>query len=116
MNPKTRNILSLVLMGIPSLMMIASAIAKLAQAAPVVETLSKLHLGDKVLAIGVLELVCVVIYLIPRTMNIGFFLICSYWGGAIAADLTGGYINPTPVVILILFWVATWFRKPQLFF
>jgi uncharacterized membrane protein len=35
------------------------------------------HFEDKILIIGILELLIVVLYWIPRTMNIGFFLLAS---------------------------------------
>ncbi len=40
--------------------------------------------------LGGIEIACVVLYLIPKTSNISFFLLCSYLGGAIAAAIAQG--------------------------
>jgi len=100
---------------LPSSLMIVSAIAKFSGITLVIESLGKLGLHDKIILLGILEIGCLTIFLIPRTMLIGFFLLCSYWGGAITADLIGGVFNPVPVIMLILFWIALYFKIPSLF-
>jgi hypothetical protein len=67
--------------------------------------------------LGVLELVCVILWLIPRTSTVGFVLMVGLLGGAIATDIT--HTSETampafPVAILLLITVSAYFRNPEL--
>ena len=67
--------------------------------------------------IGILEILCVALYWIPRTINIGFFLLCSYAGGIITAELIAvqGQALPIPgVPLAIMLYVGTMLRKKNL--
>jgi len=99
----------------PSILMIIGGITKLSGNDELANSLAKLGLQDKMELLGILELSCVAIFISPRTMPIGFFLLCSYWGGAIAADLTGGIFNATPLLMLSLFWIAIYLKTPTIF-
>lgn len=49
-------------------------------------------------------------------LKLGFLLICSYLGGAIAVNLVGQLHSPwIPGLILALFWVGIFLKKPNLF-
>ena len=43
--------------------------------------------GDKTLLLGIIELSCLVLYLIPRTAVFGAVVMTAYLGGAIATNL-----------------------------
>ena len=64
--------------------------------------------------IGIIELACLVIYLIPRTALIGAILWTGYLGGAIASQYRAG--NPLfsntlfPTYIAALIWAGLWLR------
>jgi hypothetical protein len=60
--------------------------------------------AGSVLVIGVLELVCVVAYLIPRTAVLGAVLLTGYLGGAIATHVRLG--NPLFTHVLFPLYVA----------
>lgn len=92
----------------------ASGIAKLLEAQPLVESLTKINLQEYIIPIGILELVCVTLYLIPKTSNIGFFLMCSYIGGIIAAELAMGFGPGIGIVLGIVLYVGTMLRRPEL--
>lgn len=67
--------------------------------------------------LGVLELVSVVLYLIPRTSVVGFVLLIGYTGGALATNLTHGFTAMQAMPIYVLFALMTldaWLRKPEL--
>jgi hypothetical protein len=100
---------------LPILATVGSGLAKISGAAPVVETLTKLGVGSVIVPLGIAEIVFAIMYLIPRTMSFGFFLLCSYFGGAIATDLSHGGAPVVPIVVLTLFWLATFMQKPNWF-
>lgn len=81
----------------------------LAQPAPVVQAMNQLGFPLGVtLIIGIIELVCTVLYVIPATSIIGAVLLTGYLGGAVAAHMRVG--NPVfetyifPVLVGALLW------------
>ena len=68
--------------------------------------------------IGLIELACVILYLIPRTSLLGAVLTMSLLGGAMATQIRAG----SPLFSHILFsiylalfmWGGLWLRSPQL--
>jgi hypothetical protein len=71
-----------------------------------------------VFGLGLLELVCVVLYVIPRTSILGAILLTGYLGGAVATNLRVG--NPlfsyilAPVYFGVLIWGGLFLRDNQL--
>lgn len=115
MNNQTRQTIGWLVTGVAVFAIAGSSLAKLAEAPEIVTALGKLGLSEKIRLIGLLEIILVSLYLIPRTMNIGFFLLCSYLGGAIVAHLAQSEISPQALIVLLLFWVGSFIRKPALF-
>lgn len=78
--------------------------------------------GDKLLFIGVLQLVLLALYWIPKTQKLGFYLLCSYVGGIIVAEVVAGThaeqgMPPAPligIVTAILLYAGTVLRIPSL--
>ncbi len=70
-----------------------------------------------VLTIGLIGLVCLVLYVIPRTAPLGAVLWTGYFGGAIATHLRLG--NPlfthilAPIYVAALLWGALYLRDPR---
>jgi hypothetical protein len=68
--------------------------------------------------IGLIELACVILYLIPRTSVLGAVLTMSLLGGAMATQIRAG----SPLFSHILFsvylglfmWGGLWLRSPRL--
>lgn len=100
---------------LPALTMLGPGITKVAGVQGVIKGLTALGVGAYVIPIGLIQLVISVLYLLPTTRNIGFFLTCSYLGGAILAHLSHGQSITVPTVALTLFWVALFLTKPGLF-
>ena len=72
------------------------------------------NIGEITPFIGMLEIICVIIFWIPKISNIGFFLLCSYTGGIIVAEIVASH-SPLPGIILaILIYIGTMLRKPSL--
>ena len=105
-----------VLSAIPALMMLFSASMKLSHAAGFVPVWTD-HLGfpESALAgVGVLELLCVVVYVVPRTSVLGAILLAAYLGGATTAHVRVGDPFLIPVVLGILVWAGLYLRDGRL--
>ena len=74
--------------------------------------------GDKTLLLGIIEVTCLVLYLIPRTAVFGAVLMTAYLGGAIATNLRVD--NPLfgftlfGVYLGLFMWGGLWLRDPAL--
>ncbi len=101
--------------AIPALLTFASATAKLTGAQEVRDGLTADGVVQYITLLAITELLIVALYLYPKTLNLGFFLACSYFGGAMAVHISHGQPFTAPIVILTLYWIATFFRKPMLF-
>ncbi|MFD2853706.1 DoxX family protein [Seohaeicola zhoushanensis] len=81
------------------------------------ETMAGLGWPDApVLLIGVLELVCTLLFLLPRTGLLGAVLMMAIFGGAIVTQMRAGsplYSHTLFAVWLgILMWGGLWLRDP----
>jgi DoxX-like family len=68
-----------------------------------------------VVVIGLVELICVAAYVLPRTSILGAILLTGYLGGATATQVR--LEDPwflLPVLIGVLAWGALWLRDPGL--
>ena len=68
-----------------------------------------------VAVIGLVELICVAAYALPRTSFVGAILLTGYLGGATATQVR--LEDPwflLPVVMGVLVWGALWLRDPAL--
>src|SRR5262245_16015763 len=80
-----------VISALPVLMLSFSGGIKLAKPEPVVESFQKLgYSPDLSLGIGILELFCVAVYMLPRTAVLGAILVSAYLGGAVTTHLRVG--------------------------
>ncbi len=64
--------------------------------------------------LGIVELVCVAIYLIPQTSILGAILLTGYLGGAVATHVRIQDNFVPPVVAGVLVWAALWLRCGRL--
>ena len=106
-----------VVSAIPILMMVLSAVMKLLRPPQVVEAfVNQFGYSDSSLVpIGVIELACAVVYVIPRTAVLGAVLVTTFLGGAVATQVRIG--DPSfvgPIVLGILAWVGLYLREPRL--
>ncbi len=105
-----------ILSGLATLFMIFDASIHLARIKPVVDAFAQLGFQiDLALTIGIIEFVCLLLYLIPRTSVLGAILLTGYLGGAVAANVRIGtplFSNALfPVYVGILFWGGLFFRN-----
>ena len=71
-----------------------------------------------VFVIGVIQLVCLVLYVIPQTSVFGAILFTGYLGGALATHLRIGSPLFThilfPIYVALLIWGGLYAREPRL--
>ena len=104
-------ILSLLL----ALLLLMSGIMKLVRPPEVVEGFTKLGYSDGLaVGIGIVELVCTVLYVIPRTSVLGAILLTGYLGGATATHLRVGDPYVMPIILGIVLWLGLYLRDPRL--
>jgi hypothetical protein len=101
---------------LPVLMLLFSSTMKLIKAAPAVQGFA--HFGypeNTLLALGILELACTVIYVIPRTSVLGAILLTGYLGGAVATHVRiGESAFVMPFVFGIMVWLGLYLREERL--
>lgn len=66
--------------------------------------------------IGLVQLACVALYLIPQTAILGTVLLTGYLGGAIASYVRIGEPYPVlvPLTTCLLAWLGIYLREPRL--
>ena len=104
-----------IMSALPVLMLLFSGVMKLVKPAPVVEEFARLGYPDSVtLGIGILEIVCTVVYVIPRTSMLGAILLTGYLGGATATHVRIGDPFFFPIVFGVLVWGGLFLRDDRL--
>lgn len=94
---------------------VPSAAMKIIHAEQAVEGFGKMGAPVGALVpIGVVELTCVAIFLVPRTVVLGAFLLTGYLGGATMANIVGGTDFIHALVIGLMVWTVAWLRTPGL--
>lgn len=75
------------------------------------------HLGypaKLAVPIGVVEVLCLVVFLFPRTAVLGAILLTGYLGGATATHLRVGDPFIAPVIVGMAVWLALFLRDPRI--
>jgi hypothetical protein len=108
-----------VLTGLATLFLLVDAGFKFATTPEAIEATRELGWPANVIPVlGVMELVCLALYLVPRTAVLGAVLWTGYLGGAIATHLRVG--NPLlthtlfPIYVAALIWGGLWLRDRRL--
>lgn len=71
------------------------------------------YANDTMMGIGVVEVVVVILFVIPRTSFLGAILLTGYLGGAIATHVRIGDPYFFPIIIGILVWIGFALRRPD---
>ena len=110
---------SRIMSGIVILFMLFDSIFKLIKPVPVVEgTLELGYAEHHIIVMGILGLLSILLYAIPRTSVLGVVLLTGYFGGVIATHLR--LDNPLfshilfPVYLAVLAWGGLWLRNETL--
>lgn len=108
-----------ILSGLPALFLLMDAVGKFVKPEPVVTGTLELGYHESViLPLGIVLLVSVILYVIPRTAILGAVLLTGYLGGAVATHVRVG--NPlfshilVPVYLGIFVWLGLYLRDTRL--
>jgi len=97
------------------LTLLMSAFMKFKKPASVVEGFAHLGLPEKLaFGLGILEVVCTVVYVIPRTSILGAILLTGYLGGATVTHLRADDPFSSPIIVGVLVWGGLFLREPRL--
>lgn len=101
--------------GLLSLLFTMSAVMKLSGGGGVAEGMVHLGLPESLIVpLGILELSCVAIYLIPATSMLGAILLTGYLGGAILAHVRVGDLFFFQIALGICVWLGLYLRENRL--
>jgi hypothetical protein len=93
-------------------------VIKILQLAPAVEATTQLgYPANFVFGLGALELLCLALYLFPRTSALGAILLTGYFGGAIATQLSNGsalFSLVFPIILGLFVWGGLFLRDKKL--
>lgn len=113
-NPKWMTWLGWVVSLLPALGLVPSAVFKFLQPPEMMKELDRMGWqASQMSAIGVVEIVCTILYLIPQTAVLGAILLTGYLGGAIATHvrISDGFMPP--VIMGVLIWLGLFLRDPR---
>src|SRR5262245_61977268 len=103
----------------PAMFLLVDGVMKLVKPEVVVKATVELGYSESViLPLGIVLLVCTVLYLIPQTAVLGGILLTGYLGGAVATHVRAGqgaFRISFPVVIGALLWIGLVLRDVRLF-
>jgi hypothetical protein len=107
-----------VLSAIPVLFLVFDVAIKFSGVPAVAESMGQLGWPlSATTGVAILEVVCLVLYLVPRTSVLGVVLLTGYLGGAIATHVRVG--NPLfshilfPVYVAALLWAGLYLRDAR---
>jgi hypothetical protein len=108
-----------ILTAIPVLFLTFDTVIKLMRIDPVIDSFNELgYPAGLALAIGLLEMVCLVLYVVPATSVLGAVLLTGYLGGAIATHVRAESPLLThvlfPIYVAVFLWGGLFLREPRL--
>ena len=107
-----------IISGLSALFLLVDGGMKLFKPAPVVEATVRLGYSEStIIPIGIVCLVCTILYLIPKTSVLGAILLTGYLGGAVATHVRaneGVFPIVFPVIFGVLLWLGLYLRNPKL--
>jgi hypothetical protein len=115
MSDKLKKIIYWVLTGLVAFVFVGSALGKLTADADALKMAEGFGLNAQNYAIlGVIEIISIILFIIPRTGVLGTLLLAAYMGGAIATHLEHGQSIIAPCVIQTFLWIVAVYRFPEL--
>ena len=104
-----------IMTALPALLFLFGGVMKVMKPQSVVEGFAKSGLPERLaVGLGILELTCTVLYLIPGTAVLGAILLTGYLGGAILTHLRIGESVIMPFLIGVVVWGGIFLRDPRL--
>ena len=106
-----------ILSGLAVLFLVWDGVMKLLKPAVVVKATQELGYPEsEIVGIGVVLLVCTLLYLFPRTSILGAILLTGYLGGALASQVRvqASWFNVVfAFVFACVVWGGLWLRDPR---
>jgi hypothetical protein len=100
---------------LPCLVFLFSAILKIEDGPELLKGFAHVGLtASMMMPLAILEISCVVIYLIPRTSVLGAILLTGYVGGAICTAWRVGDPFWMQIILGLLVWLGIYLREPRL--
>jgi hypothetical protein len=104
-----------VISALVSLVFLFSAFLKVKGGPEVLQGMAHLGLPTRIVApLAIVEISCVVLYLIPATSVLGAVLLTGYVGGAICTHLRVGDPFYVQILLGLLAWLALYLREDRL--
>ena len=112
---KSKKITQWVLTGLVGFIFLGSAVGKFTANEEALKMAAGFGLdAGTYTLLGILEVICVILFIIPRTGIIGTLLLAAYMGGAIATHLEHGLSIVAPCVIQSFLFIVAFYRFPEL--
>jgi hypothetical protein len=108
-----------ILTGLVALFLAFDTVIKILRLPPAIQGTTGLgYPADAVLGIGIIELVCLGLFLVPRTTVLGAIMLTGYLGGAIATHVRAGspLMSHTlfPMYLALALWGGLYLREMRL--
>jgi hypothetical protein len=104
-----------VVSALAAIPMVFAAVMKFAGNPEMLQAWDHLALPRSIITgVAGLDLICVALYVFPRTSLFGGILSTGYLGGAISSHLRVGDSIAFPLVLGILIWLGLFIREPKL--
>jgi DoxX-like family len=108
-----------ILSALPVLFLLMGSVMDLMKPDFVVKAMVQEGFPESVIVpLGVIVLICTVLYAVPQTAVLGAILLTGYLGGAVATHVRAGdplFSNIlAPVYVAILIWGGLYLREPRL--
>jgi len=107
-----------IMSALPALFLLFDGVMKLIKPAPVVKATMELGFAEQVIVpLGIVLLVCSLLYLVPLTSILGAILLTGYLGGAVATQVharQGWFEILFPLGVGILLWGGLVLRDGRL--
>ena len=115
---KTNLWIGRIVSGLPALFLLVDGVMKLFKPAVVVEgTVNLGYPESTIIPIGVVLVICTILYLIPATSVLGAILLTGYLGGAVATHVRAGeslFSIVFAVIFGVLIWLGLYLRDVRL--
>ena len=112
---KTNKTVAWVLTGLISLAFLGSAAGKFMANEEALKMAETFGIDARTyLMIGVIELICLMLFIIPRTGILGTLLLAAYMGGAVATHLEHGQSILAPCIVQAFLFLVAFYRFPEL--
>ena len=115
MSNNLKNIIYWVLTGLIAFVFIGSAVGKLTANADALTLAEGFGLNAQTYTfLGIIEIISIILFIIPRTGILGTLLLAAFMGGAIATHLEHAQSVLAPCIIQAFLWMVAIYRFPEL--